>query len=316
MPKPRLSFVMEQFLLDILAGASPAGVVDLCLDHRLVADAQTGAPFAPWTSIGGLSDWLDLEVLSISGHPLEQVAGLPPLPHLRQLCLSLNALEDLQGFPELPALEALDLSHNLLTALDGLPALPRLHTLDLGHNHVRSTDWLAHYPSLRHLTLSGNRGIRSLDGIGGLQALESLFLRQCFVVDWAALRGLSHLSELAISPGSADGLAVLGSLPQLTTLHVQAKGLHGHLELPPLPHLRSLHIVGGTGLQAITGLTGAPGLTRLGLRGNGLTEVPDLKGLAELKFVDLSDNPLQNRAGLAGLGPDVELRLVNTGGRA
>ncbi len=316
MPQPRLSFVMEQFLLDILAGASPAGVVDLCLDHRLVADAQPGAPLLPWTRLGGLAEWLDLEVLSISGHQLEQVAGLPPLPHLRQLCLSLNALEDLQEFPALPALEALDLSHNLLSTLDDLPALPRLHTLDLGHNHVRGTDWLARYPTLRHLTLSGNRGIRSLDGIAGLQELESLFLRQCFVVDWTALRGLAQLHELAISPGSADGLDVLGTLPRLTTLHIQAKGLHGSLELPPMPNLRSLHIVGGTGLKTITGLTGAPGLTRLVLRGNGLTAVPDLSELHALQLLDLSDNPLQSRAGLDALGPQVELRLVNTGGGA
>jgi Leucine-rich repeat (LRR) protein len=302
---------MEQFIREILAGEPARGVVDLCLDYELIG-AQAGQR---WTQFAGLSDCVDLEILSCSGHALHALHGLPPLPRLRQLCLSLNALETLAGFPPLPALEVLDLSHNLLSSLADLPASLTLKVLHAGHNHLQATSWLHNFPNLQDLTLSGNRGLRSLDGISTLQHLKSLFLRQCFVMRWDALAGLPHLEELSISPRAPQGLDVLAELPALHTLYIQATELRGGFTLPPLPSLTKLSIIGGSGLDTMEGFAHSPKLSSVNLRGNGLRAIPKgLDQLPDLQLLDLSDNPLQQREGLAGLPSSVVVRLANAGG--
>lgn len=303
-PSDAAATAMHDFLRAALAGASGAGVIDLCIDHKLIAEQHP----APFTEISGLELFPDLEELSISMHALQAATGIAHLQQLQTLDLSNNALSALGEIPACHALRVLYLSHNALEDLDGIAALTALEELEVGFNLLQSVAALAELSQLSRLVLNGNRFIRNLEGLP--PGLRGLHLNQCFIHDYTGLARLMALMDLSLSPGSMRGLDVLSELPHLSHLRLQGTRLHGHVQLPALPSLERLTVSKAVGITGLGFSAEMPQLKHLELTHAALTHPPDLRHCPQLELLEILFAPLQNLDGIAAL-PALQLLRLN-----
>ncbi len=298
---------MLPFLQSQLQNQSAIGVDDLCLDYSLVSELHP----AKFTAIEGLELFPDLEVLSIAQQGLMDVQGLLRAPQLRVLDLNNNELQMLDVICELANLEYLDLSHNEIQHLEGIAQLTKLENLQIGFNQLSDISPLRSLPRLMTLVLNGNRAIRSIDGLP--PSLLELHLGQCFIQDFTGLRALQALRVLTLSPGSINGLGVLGELPKLDALHIQAKRMHGALSIPTSKSLRHLRITGAQQVTALLASAEFPMLERLQIHHSAMTQPPSVDHFPRLKHLEIKHSPLENLDGIADL-LDLEI-LVLEGSR-
>jgi internalin A len=298
---------MLPFLQSQLAGASGKGVIDLCLDHKLIAALQP----AKFKAIAGLELLPDLEELSISMHEIKAATGLRHLKGLRRLDLSQNELLALDEIVDLSSLTWLDLSHNEIEQLDGIEALQRLQDLQIGFNLLQDLTPLHALPQLTTLLLNGNRHIRHLGGLP--PSLLVLHAAKCYIHDYAALAQLTALRQLTLSPGSMHGLEVLAEMPQLEMLHLQALRMHGRVMLPPMPQLQHLKLSKATQVIHLTFQAPLLQLQRLEIQHAALTQPPDFSHCPHLKALEIKFSPLQNLSGIADLA---KLELLDLEGSA
>lgn len=296
---------MLLFLKSILGDQPGTGVIDLCLDHKLIAEISP----EKFTAIEGLELFPDLEAFSASMQEIRFTGGLRAVPRLRELDLSMNAISDFPPVQFLPLLRRLNLSHNEIESLRGVPFPMSLRELDLGFNQISGLQGLEELEHLEILTLSGNRGLRQLKGLP--PHLTTLHLQQCFLEDCQPLAGLERLTTLSLSPGQSAQLEPLSSIPHLASLLLHAGRIHGTLHVPPLPTVRKLHIHRAQQVTAVEGLDQMPDLEWLSIRHSLLERPPKLPADTALSVLEITFSPLQRLDGLAML-PGLK-RLVLTG---
>ncbi len=185
--------------------------------------------------------------------------------------------------------------------LSGPTSLPHLHTLRLGRNRLGSLD-VSNFPSLRELYLDGNR-IQSIDGLGSLEHLECLSIRE----QENLAMGASGKEQILSNCSEIRSLHLSGNLPPSLNPNINFLNLQ-HLELatcglqtlPPalgkmLPNVRTLNL-NFNALTDISPLAGIARLSKLLIAGNRLTRLRKtirvLSSLRSLKEVDLRHNPL------------------------
>ncbi len=298
---------MLPFLQSQLAGASGRGVIDLCLDHKLIAELQP----AKFKAITGLELLPDLEELSISMHEIKMATGLSHLKRLRRLDLSQNELQSFDEIVDLSALTWLDVSHNEIELLDGIEALQRLEDLQIGFNFLQELAPLHALTQLTALVLNGNRHIRHLGGLP--PSLQVLHAAKCFIHDYASLSQLPVLRQLTLSPGSMDGLGVLAEMRQLEKLHLQALRMHGPVTLPTMPQLQHLKLSKAAQVTQLSFQASLPQLQHLEIQHAALTQPPDFSHCPHLKALEIKFSPLQNLSGIAELA---KLELLDLEGSA
>ncbi len=214
-----------------------------------------------------------LEVLDLSGNPLESVATLMELPALRVLHLDNTGLDDadLNVLIGIRHLETLTLTGNSeLTAekLDELAeALPDcaithdevFYKLKLGGQTVTS--------DAVSLSLAG-LNITDISGLKKFDRLETVDLSGNSISDLAGLRAASHLRELNLENNRI----------------VKLDGLENHTELTTLD-------LSGNQIADVTVLATCTGLKRLDLSNNALTYISHLALCSQLEWLDLRGNP-------------------------
>jgi internalin A len=294
---------LESFLLAQLSGQSGAGIVDLCLDHKLIAELYPGK----LTSLEGLQHFPDLKVLSVAMQSLQSADGIQSLQSLVELDLSQNEIANLEGLRHLQNLQRLNLSHNEISDLGALQQLTQLVDLNLSFNAVNDLAPLADLCRLEVLALNGNRNIKSLVGLSN--SISQLHLRQCFVGEYTYLEQLNKLEVLSLSPASLKGLECLTSLPLLHTLNLSARRMYAGIHVPQMPALRHLRIQKASQIVAVDGLQGLPNLETLEISNSLLETPPYLGHNKHLKVLDLSFSPLKSLEGIADL-PALERLIV------
>lgn len=297
--------MMLPFLLSQLAGQSGEGIVDLCLDHKLIGDWHP----EKFTSIEGLGLFPDLRIFSAGMQALTETVGLAEAPMIEDLDLNLNEISDISGINSLKNLKRLILSHNEISSLEGIDWPKSLQELDLGFNQISDIFSLNGLNALVVLVLNGNRRLTHLEGLP--TGLRELHLNQCFVHEYSKLVDLPALETLSVSPGGVQGLASLGGLQQLKTLKLNASRLAVAVNLPPLPGLQTLRIHKALQVCAFTGFDRLPHLSHLEINHSLLESTPPLLGCPSLKVLEIKFSPLKNLNGLAEL-QQLE-RLVLTG---
>lgn len=294
---------MRAFLEAQTAGSAPATIVDLCLDHKLIADLQA----EKFTQIAGLEPFTQLTILSIAMHALRDAGGIAHLQHLRKLDLSHNALENLGEIGDLETLEWLDISHNEIASLEGVAHLGHLVELQAGFNLLQDLASLQALPALKVLVLNGNRHIRDLAGLP--VGLTDLHLGKCFIHDYAGLRSLSGLQVLTLSPGSMNGLGCLTDLSNLKQLLVQATRMQGSVHIPPMQALERLRIHHAPQVTSVELGTGFAALKTLEIHHSALASPPILHDCPSLQRLTIKHTPLKTLAGLADLPSLAHLNL-------
>jgi hypothetical protein len=237
-------------------------------------------------------DRIDLSVL-------QRMPGLRDLRFQGQVAASLDPLQYLAGLERLriegapagrsakllaPLQELRWLAIEYWQGLRNLQGLVNLERLELMQASFANLNAFKNWKKLRLLALNGS-GVKSLEGIGALEALEDLFLGGIGVHDLAALAGLFRLRRLKIAGAKwVDDFSPIGGLEELRSLililgsitetaHVESIDFVGGLE-----HLEELEINGAViddgRLEALFSL---PEIRRVRLLGNYADQVESLR---------------------------------------
>jgi len=149
-------------------------------------------------NLSALSDYPDLEEVSLRSCGIPNLSALQGLSRLRRLQVAFGPLSSLALDFCSHALEFLSLSR--LRRLKDLSALPRMPKLEhLGVNHLRPLvppDFRS-FPNLRYLSI-WNTEWQSLNWLAHLAALEALHISQIKVADrdWKPILRLARLRHL------------------------------------------------------------------------------------------------------------------------
>jgi Leucine-rich repeat (LRR) protein len=286
-------------------------------------------------SIRGLAEIPMLEVLNLSGNPLDDVSALAGCRALRELSLSYTIVTDkgIAGLEAIVTLQKLDLSRGFaLTSvtnlrhcaalrelnlegtpitnagIEGLEHIATLTTLNLGGcESLTSVSTLRHSPSLRELDISYTEvtgaGITGLEEISMLERLDASWCQT--LEDVTSLRRCRALRILNLSQTSVTdaSMAALASVATLETLDLSGcLQIRDVSSLSESVSLRELDLtytdvenVGVAGLERI------PTLTSLWLTScPRITDVTRLIRSKSLRRLELSRSPV-TEAGIMGI---------------
>ena len=192
--------------------------------------------------ISVLADYTKLVKLDLSGNQVQDIQALAGLRELRELNLRDNQVSDIAPLQGLATLEKLNLRSNVLRDIHALAGLEALTYLNL-HSNEQIADLapLAGLPNLQELILRNVPVGEQVGVLSGLTQLWRLNLRNCGIIDLAALedlmregnlrddpeRGISALVDLRDNPLGQDPQVYAPILPYWHKIHVRYP-----LELP------------------------------------------------------------------------------------
>ena len=179
------------------------------------------SPDGPYNTVGGQLDrlavLLDLEVLSVAGMPVADLAPLAALTALQALTCSSTSVADLAPLASLTALQSLYCSDTQVADLAPLAALTALQSLNCSSTQVSDLAPLASLTALQSLDCAYTP-VADLAPLASLTALQSLTCRSTQVADLAPLASLTALQSLNCSSTQVTDLAPLASLTALRSL--------------------------------------------------------------------------------------------------
>ena len=300
---------------------------------RSAIGLQTDDPIFP-------EDMEGLTTFTASNWNIETLTGLETATGLTSLTLSGNEIVSLSPLSKLVDLETLDLSNNAISSISSLSRLTSLTTLNLSENDISSVSSLSRLTSLTTLNLSDNK-IVSVSSLSGLTSLTDLDLSNKTsdppnngIRDVLPLQALSSLRTLDLS-GNADitnpevlyrlqqgGTTITGvtvpttaDLVTFTNASLEA-AVRSALRIStgyPVFKTKIIELTRLTatrkGIDNLTGLEEATGLTDLDLGDNAIVDLGPLRSLTSLEELDLADNQIENVSPLSGLTSLTDLDL-------
>ncbi len=261
--------------------------------------------------LGALSNLTELVIddVSVSSEDLAFIAGLPKLSSLTLtdcglsgiaplrdatgltwLDLSDNIIGDITPLADMEQLQYVNLSHNALTDLSAFRGKEQLSELYLSYNSIQSTAPLFSCPGLTVLDLNGNQ-LTGLDGLDGIPSLRMLSVAYNQLTDVSALASCTTLGDLDISNNQIKDITALSTLEQLINFNFS------YNQVKTLPAFKKGHP-----LVSIKGSS------------NQLTSLKPLKGLENLNYVHMDQNPeLTSVAALSECYKLLEVSVYGTG---
>ncbi len=235
---------------------------------------------------------LDLSECDLAEVPSELV----DLVWMKNLNLSKNQISEIKNLDALTALTELDLSYNEISQTKGLDALTALTELDLSGNRISEIKKLGPLTALTGLNLSYNQ-ISEIKNLDALTALTGLDLSFNQISEIKNLNTLSALTELYLSENKVSEIKNLDALTALTKLDLSFNQISEVKNLDALTALMELQISDNE-ISEVKNLDALTNMTELWLSGNKITSLSGLtiellSKLEKLKFIDLSDNPIE-----------------------
>jgi hypothetical protein len=218
-------------------------------------------------ALARLGDWPWLQrahALSISGSPIESIAGLRALQSAETLSLeALPSLTSLTGLENLETVKDLTLRNVGVTSFGGLSKLRSSDSLSVEScTQLSSLDGSSNLSALKTLRLKGLPALANINGLSRIRSLTSLDFEQL-----PALTSLSGLSALE----SVEDVKIIGA--------GRLQDLHGFARVTHIPG--TLHIESASALSSLDGLAALRSIGgQLRLVGNGLQS---LRALANLQ---------------------------------
>lgn len=292
------------------------------------------------TDISALKELDNISTLYLDGNSVEDLSPLSGMANLSFLNLNGNRVQDLAPLEQLQGLSHLELEDNLVEDISPVSNLPGLTYLDIRNNSVTDISPIAVLTELDFLDLEGNSiNPESLAAVSGLARLTYLNLSFCDIQELPDLGALGSLDSLYLGHNSITSLDALPELPMLTSLELQNNPLgdtDGVLE--PLAGMENLQWLDleYTGVSDIQSLEGLTKLDHLDIKGNGIDNLSvladkvelvyldaaenhlsggtaDLSSLANLSYLDLHGNDIEDVTGLGELGKLEILYLQDNG---
>ncbi|MGL4344092.1 MAG: leucine-rich repeat domain-containing protein [Cellulosilyticaceae bacterium] len=278
-----------------------------------------------------LSRLIGLKVLELEGDNVRNLEPLETLTQLQTLSLVETDSTSIEWLTKLPELSRLTLKRN--TNLKNLEPLAHIPTLrELSVNSYGTS-----MPILEQLTAFEITGISDLTPLAYMTHLEKLVLNGCDLNNPSVFKKMPNLKELSInnevgSGYSEDDIGLVFGLSSLKTLRLQGsayciKDLSklSNTSLTTLELIRTkivrdmTYTTDGfvssvdydeyTGDEVATYVVNNPSLETLTMADMGLTVLPPMDQMTQLRLLDLSHNKLGSVETLAGHQTLQQLKL-------
>lgn len=199
-----------------------------------------------------------------------------------------------------------------------LKSLVNIRSLRLSFNDeekertISNLDFLEGYTQLKHLEISFANELVDISGIKNISSLESLTIRFAELKDISDLSNLVKLSVLDLNNNKIDDISVVSSLPNLKVLNLEKNKILDISVLSELKNIEKLNLSQNYYFKSYSPLKNIHSLTELNISFMNIgNNIGLLKGLTNLKVLDITENkittikPLQNLHGL------IKLRAAN-----
>lgn len=237
---------------------------------------------------------------------------------IHNLDISDRGITDIRDLSLFKNLYSLDLSHNKISDLSPLFTL-HLKVLDASYNNITSLEGISGTKGLYGLQLTGNPLTKeSVDELGKMRDLTSLGVSLPLSGSWSedSLEACCHLYRLELTGPVKD----YGFLSKMPGLHYLAF-YDGAMESiqPVADATEGMELIqltiAGCGLRELTGIRKMESVTALNLQGNEIDDAGLLENMANIRYLNLSDNNLTDISGLLK-AMDRDRKLVLSGNPA
>ena len=309
-------------------GLTNADIVDLKYMVNLERLQSHDNHFTDLTPLSGLTNLGEL--MLINHYELSDISPLAGLTDLGALWIRRSQVSDVTPLSGLTNLTTLILSGNQISDLTPISGLTSLVSLWLDCNPISDITVLSGLTDLLHLDLSFNE-ISDLTPLSGLMSLEELDLRHNQITDLTPLSGLTNLKWVRLQDNPitlSQVKALQEKLPRTFIAHnavdecgcgresacpdvtgyITIKGVRYVLYLTGLHNLHESELTNAD----IADLKYMADLTAINLSDNKISDLTPFSGLTKLTSLDLSGNPISDLTPLAGLTNLQFLHLHNT----
>jgi Putative cell wall-binding domain len=246
------------------------------------------------------------------------------LRNITSLDLSNQGITDISGIQNCTNLKRLDLSYNSIEKLSPIISLTQLEELNLSHNQIEDISYISNLSSLKNLNLSDNL-------IDDLKHSRKLYKDdddddEYEEVSENVFKNLTHLVSLDLSNADEksnrypyyynkdrnkiSSIENLKDLVNLTYLNLQSTSVSNLDYLEKMTKLDTLNI-SHSNVSSLDDLKKVKSITHLDISYNLLntSDVKALKELTKLKYLDASNNDIDDVSVLRGLGSLTTLYL-------
>ena len=277
-----------------------------------------GNKFEVISMISGLSELINLEILTFSSNGIKKIEGLDTLKNLKKLYLHSNKIKEIEGLDSLTNIETLELESNKIEKIKGLNNLKNLSNLGINYNALKKIEGLEHLDNLRTISIFGNKDIENLIkeiGKDGVQDDGPKFVDYCrskyieengLDNDFVVVNGKKFyvwnkkLRLFKLNINSKDEIQRFDQLHDLKEIDFSNNNL---TKIPRLEHLNSLQILklSNNQIQEIENLTSLTNLRILNLSSNKIRNIKNLEPLISLEELQLGFNEITEVNGLDSL---------------
>lgn len=197
--------------------------------------------------------------------------------------------------------------------LSDLDLMPNLEVLILdGETNILSLSQISGKTKLNYLSLANcNLDSTEIDAIGGLPALQSLYISNNSLTSLSALSNLTVLKEIDLSYNNITDISALTTLKELTYIDVSGNRIN---ELPDLACGENLEtlIFADNSVSDLSTVHNLKNLLYLDISNNSIRSAKNLSALTKLETLFMSDNPIANFDFLKSLTTLGALNVSNT----
>ncbi|MXV74048.1 hypothetical protein F4Z99_07200 [Candidatus Poribacteria bacterium] len=253
--------------------------------------------------------------------PVEPVTDLRPGdlvsipdPNLRTVIEQLlgkapNALITAADMARLTRIDADDAGISNLT---GLEAVTELERIEFRRNSISDLSPLRGLTQLNNIKLRGNR-ITDVSPLAGLINVDWLGLEENEITDLSPLKGLIKLNGIGISGNPVSDVSPLAGLISLERIDAWRTPISDFSPLARLPRLSWIEFGNDRSIAVLPSLKGLKNLRRLEINDCNISDISGLAELTRLQRLELINNqmsdisPLENLKSLEHLNLDANI---------
>lgn len=196
------------------------------------------------TSLVGLEQAKNLEVLWIQNNNIQDLSPLRGLTKLNSLTLSNNSIESINALKDLNELQTLYIDNNNITDIGALKELNKLETLVISNNNISDISALEGKTELKSFESYGNSGIKDISSLKDSLKLEFLIIVGSKIKDISVLEDKTNLKHLALIEGDIENIRSLENLRNLEVLLLTDNNIKDISPLLPFDIFDTINIDG------------------------------------------------------------------------
>ncbi len=283
---------------------------DTILEHEIPELKELDCSSKDISSLEGIEQLTDLEVLDLSYNNFKAFKELTKLDKLKELDLSGNNLleitdlkniqsvttlrlsdtkfKDFTTVASLENLKVLYLNENSLTDISQLSAMKNLGELYLKNNELSDISPLKNLTNITILSISENK-ISDISVLSSLSLLEKLYMYSNPVSDISAVSDLTKLTYLSAKNCKIEDISPISALTNLKKLYLSENSFNKLDNLASLENLEELY-VRKLNIYDLMPIKDLLKLQKISLKHNQITDISPLSKMVELTTVWVEEN--------------------------